>query len=194
MNIKKILLDTKLFSIFIFILIVSANFLAEIFPCRLQYLLRNNMLIKHVFGLFTMIFFVVLSSGDKKILNIIKNSVLLYILFILISKCNLHIFYLILFLLGITYILNIMNDEKKINEEISNEEISNEDIYENIIYFLYVIIFILVFIGVLVYMGEKKIEYKDKFTYYTFFIGKSICKGKSPKVNIIKSLKAHLDY
>ena len=57
--------DSNIFCIFIFFLIISANFLAELFPCRLQYILRNNMVIKHLFGLFSMIFFVVLSSGIK---------------------------------------------------------------------------------------------------------------------------------
>jgi hypothetical protein len=63
---KNIIVESNIFCIFIFILIVSANFLAEIFPCRLQHLLRSNMLVKHIFGLFTMIFFVVLSSGIKE--------------------------------------------------------------------------------------------------------------------------------
>ena len=80
---KQILVDSNIFCIFIFILIVSANFLAEVFPCRIQHLLRNNMLVKHMFGLFTMIFFVVLSSNvsDKNIFKIAKTSFLLYILF-----------------------------------------------------------------------------------------------------------------
>ena len=79
MILQKYLLDTKLFFIFIFILIVSANFLAETFPCKLQYQLRNNMLLKHTFGYFTMIFFVVLSSNinNKNIYNIIIKSLIL---------------------------------------------------------------------------------------------------------------------
>ena len=87
--------DSNIFCIFIFFLIISANFLAELFPCRLQYILRNNMVIKHLFGLFTMIFFVVLSSGikNKNILKIMLTAFVLYIIFILITKCNINIFY-----------------------------------------------------------------------------------------------------
>ena len=94
---KNLLVDSNIFCIFIFVLIVSANFLAEIFPCRLQYILRNNMFIKHVFGLFTMIFFVVLSSEwkNKNIFNIVNSSFLLYVLFILITKCQIYAFYII---------------------------------------------------------------------------------------------------
>ena len=187
---KNILIESNIFCIFIFILIVSANFLAEIFPCRLQHLLRSNMLVKHIFGLFTMIFFVVLSSGikEKNILNIVKSSFLLYILFILISKSQIYTFYFILLFLGITYIINIIKQEEK---EIIQEELIKEDFdnYDHITYILYILIIITTIIGVILYMGEKKIEYRNNFNYFTFFLGKPNCAGKSPKVNVFKALK-----
>jgi hypothetical protein len=98
---------------FVFILIISANFLAEIFPCGLQDLLRNNMIIKHTFGFFTMIFFVVLSHKNKNrnIYDNIKNSLGLYLIIIIISRCEIHIFYIILIFLGITYIVNILKHD-----------------------------------------------------------------------------------
>lgn len=189
---KNILVDSNMFCIFIFILIVSANFLAEIFPCKLQHLLRSNMLVKHIFGLFTMIFFVVLSSGikNKNILNIAKSSFLLYILFILISKSQIYAFNFILIFLGITYIINIIKQEKEekknVNEELINEKINN---YDYITYILYILIIITTIIGVILYMGEKKIEYRNNFNYITFFLGKPHCIGKSPKTNLFKALK-----
>jgi hypothetical protein len=202
-DIKNTLIDSKLFSIFIFILIVSANFLAEIFPCRLQNVLRNNMLFKHIFGFFTMIFFVVLSSNsnDKNILVIIKKSVLLYILFIFISKCHLYMFYFIIIFLGTAYIIDIVKQDN-INKIENNKELNNEELeynkkinyYDNILFILYILILISVFIGVILYMGEKKIEYKNNFNYFTFFIGKPTCKGESPNINLKNILKAHLEY
>lgn len=205
-DIKNILLNTNLFSIFIFILIVSANFLAEVFPCRLQYALRNNMVLKHIFGFFTMIFFVALSTNSNKdILIIMQNSFFLYILFILISRTHIYSFYFILLFLAIAYIINLMkqnneNDKKDSNEKDSNEKQSKEeqnyilDNSDDITYFLYIGVLIVIFIGVLLYMGEKKIEYKNNFNYFTFFIGKAHCKEESPKINFINAMKAHLKY
>ena len=192
---KEILINTNIFCVFIFILIVSANFLAETFPCRMQYLLRSNMLVKHLFGFFTMIFFVVLSSGIKgqNIFKIVQSSFLLYILFILISKSQIYIFYIILLFLCITYIINIIKEEEKENlkkdekiDKLINEKINN---YEYTIYVLYILIIILTIIGVILYIGEKKIEYKNTFSYITFFFGKPSCKGKSPNTNLFKALK-----
>lgn len=193
---KNLIVDSNIFCIFIFILIISANFLAEIFPCRLQDALRNNMYLKHLFGLFTMIFFVVFSSSgtnDKNIFTIVGSSLLLYILFILITKCQIYMFFIILLFLGITYIISIIkqqeieNSKKGSDEEPSTKE--KDNIYDTILFVLYIVILGFTFIGVIMYMGEKKIEYKKHFNYITFFIGKSICKGKSPKVNMIESFK-----
>ena len=38
-------------------------------------------------------------------------------------------------------------------------------------------------------MGEKKIEYKNKFNYLTFVFGKPNCKGESPNTTIFKAIK-----
>ena len=191
--IEKNILSSNLFCIFIFILIVSANFLAELFPCRLQYVLRNNMFIKHLFGLFTMIFFVVLSSGieNKSIFNITKNAFLLYILFILITKCQIYAFLIILLLLGISYIVHITKQTEIENDEKTEKKDTEKKytVYDNIMYVLYILIIITIIVGVILYMGEKKIEYKKNFNYVTFLIGKSLCKGKSPNINIIEAFK-----
>ena len=184
------LLSSNMFCIFVFILIVSANFLAELFPCRLQYVLRNNMSIKHLFGLFTMIFFVVLSSGieNKNIFNITTNAVLLYILFILITKCQIYAFLTILLLLGISYIVHIIKQTEIENDKKDTDK-NKYTVYDNITYVMYSLIIITIIIGVILYMGEKKIEYRSEFNYITFFIGKSLCKNESPNANIMNSLK-----
>ena len=64
MDIRQIITETNIFTIFIFILIISGNFLALV-PCKLQDELNNNMYVKHLFGLFTMIFFVTLAAPVK---------------------------------------------------------------------------------------------------------------------------------
>ena len=196
MNLQNIV-NLNIFSVFIFILIVSANFLAEIFPCRLQHFLRNNMFMKHIFGIFTMMFFVVLSTNNKNknIFKLVFNSFLLYILFVLISKCDVYAFYLILIFLGITYIINILKQDKIENvekeENNKNKELINKEIqnFDNITTILYFFIIIITTIGVILYMGEKKIEYKKKFSYITFFLGKPACKNSSPTINIFEGLK-----
>jgi hypothetical protein len=211
MDIRQTITETNIFTIFIFILIISGNFLALV-PCKLQDELNNNMYVKHLFGLFTMIFFVTLAAPvkDKTISAVTLNSFLLYLLFILITKVHVKIFYVIAVLLGSTYITVLLKeaDIGTINADASATDVKNNDtmeqskenpkivilnnqlkIYDNIIFYSYILILILTFIGVLAYMGEKKIEYKKNFKYVTFFLGKTICKHSTSNIDMIKALR-----
>ena len=40
----------SIYSIFILFLIISTNYLGELFPCRVQKLLSQNVYLKHIFG------------------------------------------------------------------------------------------------------------------------------------------------
>ena len=211
MDIRQTITETNIFTIFIFILIISGNFMALV-PCKLQDELNNNMYVKHLFGLFTMIFFVTLAAPvkDKTISAVTFNSFLLYLLFILITKVHVKIFYVIAGLLGTTYIAVLLKeaDLDKINANASATDVKNNDtmeqsnkqaekiiltnqlkIYDNVIFYSYIFILLLTIIGVLAYMGEKKIEYKKNFKYATFFLGKTVCKHSSSNIDMIKALR-----
>jgi hypothetical protein len=183
-----------IYSLFILILIISANFLAQLFPCKFQKHLKENMILKHIFGLFTIVFFVLLSAplDDKSLYNIFSKSIMLYIIFTALTKVQIFIFYIILALLMTTYIIILQKNyikqtikdakqenEGKENEGKENEGKSNIVYYDTILYWMYILIIILIVIGLLVYMGEKKIEYNKNFTYITFFLGKTVCKNNT---------------
>lgn len=189
MNSTEFQQNVPLFTVFILILIISANTLLPLFPCKFQLLLRDNMLMKHLFAFITMVFFVVLTAplDDKK--NIILKSILLYIFFVLVTKTDYIFFIIILILLTISYLLVLYKTDKKTNENKTDDELV---IYDNYLYVLYFLIIILTVFGVLLYMGEKKIEYRRKFKYSHFFYGKPMCREFSPSVSMLKALKASL--
>ena len=215
MDIRQTITETNIFTIFIFILIISGNFMALV-PCKLQDELNNNMYVKHLFGLFTMIFFVTLAAPvkDKTISAVTLNSFLLYLLFILITKVHVKIFYVIAVLLGSTYITVLLKeaDIGTINANASAIDVKNNNtmeqsneqakenptnvilnnqlkIYDNIIFYSYILILLLTIIGVLAYMGEKKLEYKKNFKYVTFFLGKTVCKHSTSNIDMLKALR-----
>ena len=212
MDVRQTITETNIFTIFIFILIISGNFMALV-PCKLQDELNNNMYVKHLFGLFTMIFFVTLAAPvkDKTISAVTFNSFLLYLLFILITKVHVKLFYVIAGLLGTTYIAVLLKEadlDKINNANASATDVKNNDtmeqsnkqaekiiltnqlkIYDNVIFYSYIFILLLTIIGVLAYMGEKKIEYKKNFKYVTFFLGKTVCKHSSSNIDMIKALR-----
>ena len=114
------------------------------------------------------------------------TAFVLYIIFILITKCNINIFFIIILLLGTTYIINIIKEDEI---ESSKKELDENNIYDKITFILYILIIVFIILGVLLYIGEKKIEYKKDFNYITFFVGKSVCKGESPGRNMLEAIK-----
>jgi hypothetical protein len=181
--------DIPLYTIFILILIISANFLVQIFPCKIQKSLSNNMYFKHIFSFLTLIFFVVLSApiGDANFNLIIYKSFILYVLFIVITKTN-HIFFtIIIILLGVLYLIILkLND---LNENNRKDKVKLENNLNNLYNYISYLIIILIIIGFLMYMGEKKYEYKENFEYTKFIFGIPYCRGVRTEISFLKSLK-----
>lgn len=205
------------YTIFILVLIISANFLAQLFPCRFQRALQDNMYLKHLFGLLTLNFFVLLSLPEfsTSLYECIKSSSILYLFFMIITKTDATIFYIILLLLGISYLIQLNIDilDKKIEKDntviddhtentvISNSKVSEQtltqenktindiDFYRNVTYYLNLAIIVFTMFGFTSYLGEKKYEYKTKFNYLNFLFGRAGCKNASPNLSYPEAIK-----
>lgn len=200
--------DVPIQTIFTLILIISANFLAQLFPCRIQTMLRDDMFLKHFFGLLTMLFFSVLAVPDmsSNLVSMTLITIILYVWFILITKVDVYFFITIVTLLLFSYLLNMaktnvvnskeneesgVNKEKGENKENKETEKNEEKIktYEKYQHILFIVVSLLTVSGTLLYMGEKKIEYKSKFNYLYFFLGKPSCKNNSPEISYKNAAK-----
>lgn len=180
-----------LYAIFILILIVCAEYLKELMPCKLDDVLKNNIYVKHFFCFLTLLFFVVITTEplkDKNLKEIIIKSIVLYILFILLIKNDYRIFFSVMVLLGLIYIISIKKYEltdliEKEKQKDKHIDIKTKKEYENQINILiiinnilFVIVITLIFLGFLFYMNKKKNQYKEQFHFLTFFFGTIKCK------------------
>jgi uncharacterized membrane protein len=192
-NIKDFITEKiPIYSVFLLVLIISGSFIVELFPCRLQRLFTENIYLKHLCAYFTLVFFLVITSPIKSKKYIFVKSIFVYIFFVLITKVHQNFFLIILFLLAISYTLALQKKDIELNhkENINEEEITkNNKIVDNVIFVIYIIVFILTIIGILIYIGEKKIEFKEKFSYSYFLFGIPKCSNKPIKVSMKKSLK-----
>lgn len=183
-------------NVFTMILIISANWMAALYPCRFRTFLTNNMVIRHLFGFFTMTFFVVLSNKtlNSNLILIFFYGIALYTFFILMMRTPLMIFLCILFLLLVCYLLNMKIDEinadSSIEDELKVKQVQNIEYIDNA---TTAITCVFLLFGVTVYIGQKKIEYKSKFNYTTFFLGKSECLDNSPKTNYLSGILHSFD-
>ena len=196
-NLKKIPLNY----IFILLLIISSNYIGELFPCYIQKILTDNVFSKHIICFITLFLFVVLTDSDDK-KNVKKNifiSITVYILFLLLINNNKTFFMFLLFLLSIIYVIQIIKTEYNIDDENNENDDNNENkninkILKYIIQLeliLYIIFFIILIVGVIIYLGKKKIEYKDNFSYILFLFEKHRCKHNTPSdIGYLQAFKA----
>lgn len=179
-------------SVFVLLLIISGNFLGELMPCRVREELSSNMVLKHFFGYLTLVFFAIVTVFKTSSMNILLLSFLVYLYFIVLSKTNWRFWIVVVFLLGISYIIHVWGLTYK-KEQGKEGELKIEDSIINMFPTIQVSLVwlasVLTVIGSIVYMGNKKKEYGKDFSYIHFFLGKPECRGKSPNTKIIDDFK-----
>jgi hypothetical protein len=163
-------------SLFIIYLLISCNFLAQLFSCQLQNILKNHMYVKHIVGFLTMLFCIILVDSniqkENKYFEGFIYAIIFYIWFWITTKTNLYISLNVIVLFLIIYLLQLykntlINDQ---DNETIKEKISNLQI------FIVIIAIIVSIIGFIMYYLEKKEEYKDNWNYANFLIGTIDCK------------------
>ena len=159
------------YSLFILFLIIASNYIGELFPCRVQSLLSSNVYLKHFIAFLTLLFFVVLTDPfqNYEFKKILKDSILLYIMFLMFINTNKFFYLLCLIISGTLYISILIKkqyitqkEEKEKNIKDFKDTKEAKDIDHNLdiinkVYNILLIVFIIILIlGFIIYMGEKK--------------------------------------
>ena len=159
--------------LFLFFLLISSNFIGELFGCRLQKALTENMFVKHGLGMFTLFASVITTLADNySVQKSILMTIGLYIWFVLISRCQNRYVVVIIFLLLVNYSLDklVINKKNKDENNENNLLSKSKDI-------IYILVLILTIVGFITYFYNKKTEYGKTFTLYKFLIGTPNCKS-----------------
>lgn len=166
--------------LFVFILIMCGNYLGELLPCKIQYLLVHSRAFKHILGVLTLIFFVILAVPELKENKDNSNeykkpllAVLLYALFLVMSKINWKMWVIVFFLFTcvyISYIYRYSIDNKE------NKDMKLINTLKDIETWFVRSAVTLTGIGFVWYYISKKKEYKKDFSTSRFFWGKNECK------------------
>tara|TARA_B110000444_G_scaffold244888_1_gene264765 strand:- start:604 stop:1167 length:564 start_codon:yes stop_codon:yes gene_type:complete len=162
---------------FAFYLIISSNYLGELFGCKFREFLSSNMIIKHILGIFTFGFLVILSSIDFEEENVIYNGILLtiilYIWFLLSTKTHVYITLIIVILFFVMYVISnrikYLKNKKKSTEKL---EVINR--------YILIITGVITIFGVINYGYLKKLELNkrnEKFNLLSFLIGNNKCRN-----------------
>jgi hypothetical protein len=177
-------------------LMMSANYLGDLFPCQVQSIFSNNMVVKHILGFLSLMIFVVLTRPNLYTsTNFVYVSILLYSGFTLLSKLHHVTWFLVFGTFAVIYVLHIylnqIQSENQINrnkigdnsvspdetDKMPTENISSKiETIKQIQKYLFVTTIPISLIGVIHYIGEKKIEYGiTGFNFKKFIFDKPKC-------------------
>lgn len=188
--------------LFLFILLLTGNLVAETFGCTIQKLFHKNQYVKHIAILFLIYFTVNLDilNFENKNSNKFLSTFIIWILFILFTKSTLIFTIINFILITIMYIvydkkyklitnnkinlknnaniLTNLNNYTKLEDNNEKLDINYENDLKNLnnyINWLSIILTIFLIIGFYNYLIQQKSIYKKKFNIITFIIGNSSC-------------------
>lgn len=167
---------------FAFYLVVFCNFTPELMGCRLQTVLRESMLAKHVIGLILMLFLVVLAdpaNADTKIVKNVGIACVAYVAYLMTTRISLPLVILVITLLLAAYIVGVRKDRAA--AEGGGEESPKVRRLHMIQNGLIVCGLAITVIGFGFYFREKRAEYGSKFSYQKFIVGNVRCRKFTPE-------------
>jgi len=157
--------------IFLLVLAVGGNFIAETLSCSTQKLLKNNIIAKQSV-LFIILYFAInfSSNTEQHPLENLKKCLTIWVCFLMFTKMHLPITIVTFILLCIIYF--ILNYENYYKSQNNTEKVLEMKKYSRVLYYL---IIVCVGFGFFAYVSEKTSEYGNKFDIFKFILGKVTC-------------------
>ncbi len=161
----------------IFIFIIAGNYANDTFSCNLRHIIRDNMIAKHILGIFIVLIFIGFSQEDLDIQNKMILSLCLYVWYIFIMRSPTVITIVVIIIILILYIMQeAINDLHKIIKDNTSEVDSKNsqmkiNMYSQIRNALFLTSVILSTIGIIIHYYKDKKLFKANFSKYRFFVG-----------------------
>ena len=162
--------------IFLLILAVSGNFVAETLGCKTQQLLRENMIAKQII-IYSIIYFALefTSEGTPYPIDLAKQSTIIWFIFLLFTKMSLTFTIISFVLLACVYIIqSFISYYRDQGEEKNKETIQKFLLLEKI---AIIMVFITIPIGFLLYFMKQYKEHSKSWSTINFIFGVTKCKS-----------------
>lgn len=163
-------IDLDINPLFIFYVTLGGNFVAQLFPCQVQKLFTENIYYKHFLAFFILFFAIILTSDDSEKISttLFSKTLVLYFLFITLTRMDKNFFLLFFITLCIKFII--------INEISHTHDANLKNKYSQINNALSYVLISVGIVGFILYYGEKRYEYGKRFNFLTFLLGKPVCR------------------
>ena len=162
--------------IFLLVLAICGNFVAETLGCKTQKLLSENMYAKHFISIFILYFSVGFVNSDNPLHpnDVMKYALIIYTLFILFTKMDITFTLIVFSLLSATYVISTYIHYYKKTTPKNNELIEKLEYIQKASYTL---IIGLIFIGFAIYFKKQHRDYNKTWSTSKFLFGVNKCKS-----------------
>lgn len=171
---KKITTDMVINGVFLLILAVAGNFIAETLGCRTQKLLTENMMAKHLITFMILNFAIGFTNSDNDIhpFSILTLSAIIYVLFILFTKMNMYFTIAVFGLLFILYNLSSFLSYYKTTTPDNLVLIRSIESSQSI---LFTMVPLLIVLGSILYYMKQYKDHGKNWSSIKFFFGVNKC-------------------
>ena len=165
---------------------VIFGYLTVLINCDIQRILRNSPWCLHLAGLTAFFFLFTVLDGNNKghIGTVWLKTLFIYVLFVLMTKSK---WYFVVPVLGLLLLDQTLKKDLAIRAAAAGEAEADAAGIEakrarqgKITRFINVAIIVLISLGALHYMILQKLEYRERFSFYKFFIAVKECKKNAP--------------
>jgi hypothetical protein len=157
--------------LFLLILSISGNFIAETLSCQTQKILSHNMFVKQIMILFMIYFTINFTSSE--IINPIDqavNAVGVWVFFLMFTKMNIYFTVIVFLLLASLYVVKNFKEYWK-----SKKDKAKYDKTVKMGKMIEKIMIVTACIGFILYFIKQHKEHKSKFSFIKFIFGKERC-------------------
>lgn len=155
------------FSIFALYLLIASAALYSIFTEPIRKLLEDNLIVKHLLGYMTMLFFVVLNEATEvNYVQTVLFTIFVYLWFVMTTKLSLFYWVLTIIILGGLYAIQMY---KQTEEDLTHKQ---KKFITELEYGGTIVGFLITVVGFVSYYYSKADKHKNGFTFAKFFSGK----------------------
>lgn len=168
-------LSSNIRVVFLIFLAVCAGFIGNTLNCSIQKIMTNNAAVRHLFVVLIIYFTIDFTSkNNMNPTQIFQNTLLIYLLFILLTKQTYEMFIFNILLIFVIYNCYIINQYVRENKERKYLGLDKESV-EMIDKYLQHILIVTLIIGFVLYFNKQYNDHKKDFSFITFLVGLNRC-------------------